>query len=67
MQIGLFSCLLVTAAAGWSPNRLHHVDTIGEGHLFRGSAPVVNGTFAFDALRTIRIQFLRDTPTPVDV
>jgi hypothetical protein len=52
MKIGLFSCLLATAAAGWSPNRLHHVDTIGEGHLFRGSAPVVNGTFAFDALRT---------------
>jgi hypothetical protein len=52
MKLGVFSCLLATAAAGWSPDRLHHVDTIGQGHLFRGSAPIVNGSFAFDALRT---------------
>ena len=44
--------LMRMASAGWSPARLHHVDIIGQAHLFRGSAPVSNGTFVFDELRT---------------
>ena len=43
------------ASAGWHPERLHHVDSIGHGHLFRGSAPVENGSFVFDDLR-LRVQ-----------
>ena len=37
--------------AAWNPDRVHHVDAIGKAHLFRGPAPVKNGTFVFDALR----------------
>ena len=49
----LAASLAAAASASWTPSRLHHVDAIGQAHLFRGPAPVANGsTFVFDELRT---------------
>ena len=39
--------------AGWNAGRVHHVDAVGNAHLFRGAAPVTDGTtFVFDDMRT---------------
>jgi hypothetical protein len=46
----LFASVVTMALAGWNAARLHHVDTINESHLFRGPAPVSNGTFVLDEL-----------------
>lgn len=53
--------------ASWNPGRVHHVDTLGQAHLFRGPAPVSNGTtFVFDALRSTMIAAAK-TEAKVDV
>ena len=45
--------LLLSSLASWNPARVHHVDTIGDAHLFRGPAPVEGGTtFVLDELKT---------------
>lgn len=51
-SLKLFSVVIAAAHASWSPARLHHVDSIGPAHLFRGPAPVSNGSFVFDELRS---------------
>ena len=53
----LFACasLLLCGSgvnAGWNPGRVHHVDAVGQAHLFRGPAPVSSDVFVFDDMRT---------------
>ncbi len=50
------ACGLVLAGspavdAAWNPDRVHHVDAVGQAHLFRGPSPTTNDTFVFSDMR----------------
>mmetsp|Transcript_18576 Transcript_18576/g.36341 ORF Transcript_18576/g.36341 Transcript_18576/m.36341 type:complete len:235 (+) Transcript_18576:61-765(+) len=67
----LFLFFSMLAEATWHPERLRFVDQVGQGYLFRGSAPVVDGAFDFDALHTTMVQAAKNQsvvlPTSFDL